>query len=124
VNSYAAVIICELAGVMVPCMALTVMRRPKPFKYVLRGGEAAVCLAFSVDTSRRLALIANGAKIVYPGDIWAVINVTLLTITGLLLWARVAQLVRHDLRNRDHARLGLQELERLGVDTSSIKKPT
>ena len=120
-TSYGAVITTAFAAIFVPGLALTILLRPRPFKYVLRGGEVAICLAVTIDSGRRLLLIANGSAIPYPGTAVAVVNIFLVSLVALLLWARVAQVARHRARNREHAKLGIEQLKREGVDTSDVE---
>jgi len=123
-KTYTAIIVTCLAAVVAPCIALTIMRRPRPFRYVLRGGEAAVCLAFAVDTVRRLVLISSGVPVSYPGDFWAIANVLMLSASGMLLWGRVAQLIRHDLRARDARNQMVLAARTNGIEVDQILKQT
>jgi hypothetical protein len=116
VKTYSAIIVTTLVVTMLPAAALTVQLRPRPFKYVLRGGEAAVCLAFAITSARSLLLIASGVSITYPGDVWATVNLIMYSMIGLLLWSRVAQVTRHNARNRDAGKRMIEDARAHGVE--------
>ena len=52
--------------IFIPAFALTWITRPKPFYNVFRGGESALCLAFAIDSLRRLFLIGGGTPVTFP----------------------------------------------------------
>ncbi len=119
-DAYKGLVIIGLLMVLMPTAALTFIHRPRPFKYVMRGGSSALCFAFTIDATRRLALIANGAPLSYPGQVWAFINLSLLSVSSLLLWGSVGQWTRHQLRNRNIAKESKAQLEAEGVDVDAL----
>jgi hypothetical protein len=85
-----------LVASLMPALALSIALRPRPLRYILRGGESAICVAWSLDLIRRLVMIATGSTVLmYPGPIVGIMSVTILGMSSLLLWVRVAQVARH-----------------------------
>lgn len=116
VEGYASIIVFLISGLLVPCAALVWSLRPNSYRQLFRGGEVAGYTILTVDCIRRLVLIASGVVVAYPGDGWALFNVTFLGFTILLAWMRVAQQLRHRMRNRENIEVGKAELRAMGYD--------
>lgn len=120
-KSYTAILIVLFCIELAPAITLAVLMRPKPWRFFLRGSEAGICLAFSLDTARRLVVIATGVSVPYPGTATAMFNVAILSVVDLLIWMRLAQWLRHRSRNALNARDGIQQLEDRGIDTTELR---
>ena len=110
-----------MVAVFVPAVAVSIMLPSHPLRHFLRGGEAAVCLAMTIDGARRLMQIGSGVQVTIPGNVWAVINVTMLAAVALFPWARVGQVVRHNARYRNQVKVW-RTIREQGVDDPTIQE--
>jgi hypothetical protein len=112
---YTQVITFFMIGAMLPAWVLVALLRPKPFTYIFRGQESAVCFAIALEFSRRLINIVTGAQIRFPGEGMAVFNILVLALIALLLWGRLSQVLRHRARNEQFKSDLRASLEARGV---------
>lgn len=89
---------------VIPAWVLVWLLKPRPFRYLLRGGEGALCFAWALDGTRRLVFILLGVRVDYPGDVAAVVHFLALAVVALLLWGRLDRVLRHRARNLAHQR--------------------
>lgn len=115
-DAYTGMVTLLLAACVFPAWALFWLLRPKPVRYILRGGDSVIPFVFALDATYRLALILSGQPVVYPGDVWAMVRLPLLGVSALLLWAKLDQTFRHRARNKEFAKQGKAELLERGID--------
>ena len=99
-NSFTLVSLAFLIILAIPAVLLTWGLRPRPFRYVLRGGEYGLACAISLDSIRRIVLLEHGSGIAYPGPFLAVVTIVTFAVGDLLVWTRYAQFRRHKAKTR------------------------
>ncbi len=110
---FSQIIMAMLGLAIPPALAIVVLERIRRPQDIWRRPEVGIIFGFMIDAVRRISILATGVSISLRWY-WSVAGVISLGTICVALWARVIQVVRHRVRNREMRERAAAELERLG----------